>query len=206
METRGSRRSPSPWPHGRRVRAPPRSLREGIYVRRRLARHALAERVALVVVRAVELLEGLALMGGREPRVRPLGGALLRRVLERRHLLGVVGILGGLPLMRLDGHALAVGVPAVLVGSVELLERLAVVRSGEVGVRPLRLAVLRRALEGGLLLGVLLRRVLVDTAAEAVVLRLEGLARSLRLAALGLALLDRSTLVGCIGLGHGARG
>src|ERR671920_56516 len=100
METRGSRRSPSPWPHGRRVRAPPRSLREGVDVSRRLARHALPKRVALVVVRAVELLEGLA-----------------------------------------------------------------VVRGGEIGIRALRLAVLGRALQGGLLLGVLLRRVLTDAAA-----------------------------------------
>src|SRR5829696_2138717 len=196
METRGSRRSPSPWPHGRRVRAPPRSLREGVDVHRRLARHALAKRVALVVVRAVELLEGLAVMRSREAGVRPLGGTLLGSVLECRHLLGVVGIRGGLPLMRLGGHALAVGVLAVLVGSVELLERLAVVRGGEIGIRPLRLAVLGRALEGCLLLGVLLRRVLADAAPEAVVLPLEGLVGSLRLAALGLALLDGSTLVG----------
>src|SRR5215208_122788 len=198
METRGSRRSPSPWPHGRRVRAPPRSLREGIYVRRRLARHALPKRIALVVVGAVELLEGLAVMGGREARIRPLARAFLGCVLERRDLLGVVGVVGGLLLVRLGGHALTVGVLTVLVGSVELLESLAVMRAGEIGVRSLRLAGLDRALVGGLLLGVLLRRVLVDTAAEAVVLRLEGLARSLRLAALGLALLDRSTLVGCI--------
>src|SRR5215213_1868110 len=196
METRGSRRSPSPWPHGRRVRAPPRSLREGVYVGRRLARHALAERVALVAVGAVELLEGLAVMTGGEPRVRPLG----------RALLGVVGVLGGLLLVRLRGDALAVGVLAVLVGSVELLEGLAVVRGGEVIVRTLRLAVLRRGLEGRLVLGVLLGRVLAHTAAEAVVPRLECLARSLRLAALGLALLDRSTLVGRVRLGHRTRG
>src|SRR5215213_1880910 len=206
METRGSRRSPSPWPHGRRVRAPPRSLREGVYVGRRLARHALAEGVALVVVGAVELLEGLAVMTGGEPRVRPLGRALLGGVLEGRDLLGVVGVLRGLLLVRLRGDALAVGVLAVLVGSVELLEGLAVVRGGEVIVRTLRLAVLRRGLEGRLVLGVLLGRVLAHTAAEAVVPRLECLARSLRLAALGLALLDRSTLVGRVRLGHRTRG
>src|SRR5919112_124276 len=154
METRGPRRSPSPWPHGRRVRAPPRSLREGVDVSRRLARHALPKRVALVAVRAVELLEGLALMPGGEAGVRPLGRALLGRVLERRDLLGVTGIRGGLVLVRLGGHALAVGVLAAPVGSVELLERLPAVRRGEIGIRPLRLAVLRGALESGPLLGV----------------------------------------------------
>jgi hypothetical protein len=130
----------------------------------------------------------------------------VRGVLERLDLLLVLGVLGGLQLARLGRHALAVRVLAVLVGPVELLERLAAVRGGEVRVSPLRLALLCGVLQGGPLLRGLFGRVLADTAAEAVVLRLERLARSLRLTALGLALLDRGALVGSIGLRRGASG
>src|SRR4051794_37198681 len=121
-------------------------------VRARLLRHALAEGVALVAVRAVLLAErvpvllalGLAGRGGGDVGVDLVGdGAGGRR-------------LGGLR------HALAVSIALVLAGAVLLGER------GRVGGL-LGLARLRRVL-GGLVAGVLRRALaLGDTLAERVV-------------------------------------
>src|SRR4051812_29375827 len=120
------------------------------------ARHALAKRVAVVAVRAVEVTERLAVVRGREGRIGALGLALLGRVLELGDVVGVGLVLLGLQRARLGGHALAERVAAVLALAVELLEGLAVVRSREVGVAALGLALLGGVLQRGLLLGVLL--------------------------------------------------
>ena len=154
---------------------------------------------------------------GREPsRTRTCPNELLFRSPSAAHSLaaflnsvaslGVLLVLGLLVLARLGGDALAVGVLAVLVGAVELVERLALVRGGEVLVGPLCLALLGRVAQRVPALRSLLRRVHAYAAAEAVVLRLEGGPRSLRLAALGLALLDRCMPVRGGRLRHRARG
>src|SRR3954452_5454204 len=107
----------------------------------RLAGDALAERVPAVLVRAVELCERLAAVRTEEVLV---GLRFLRlALLGRAHLVLVLLIGRGLLGARVPRDALAVGVLAVLVGAVELIERLAAVRAREVLVRLrlLRLAV-----------------------------------------------------------------
>src|SRR4051812_47638733 len=99
--------APSPCgpPDGASVRRHDREL--GIHrIRVRppgLAGHALAERVALVPVGAVELFERLAVVTRGEVLVGALRGALLGGVLEGLDFLGVLRVLGGLLLTRLAG-------------------------------------------------------------------------------------------------------
>src|SRR5581483_3795206 len=102
-----------------------------------LLRDALAERVPLVPVRAVEVGERLPAVTGSEVRVAALGAALLSRVLQ-------VPVLLCLARLDLAADALAECVPVVRIRPVELVERQAAVAGREV-----RVSLLGAALLGG---------------------------------------------------------
>src|SRR6478736_3299404 len=164
-------------------------------------RHALAEGVALVLVRAVLLGKRLG------ADLLALGGARLGRRLALGDLLAVLGVGRGLELLRLGRHALAVRVGALLALAVlggeslgaELLG-LGLALLGGVGVCRLALLLLitgalRHALaEGVALVGI------------GAVLGGERLAGGIARAALGATLLGGVLAVGLVGLGAGARG